>query len=185
MACIKGVGRSASVALAPDAPYMAAGTMAGAVDLSFSSSANLEIFKLDFQSDDRDLTLVGEIPSSERFHRLAWGKTGSGSEEFSLGLIAGGLVDGNIDLWNPLSLIRCFFPSLSYLRAIVQIELIAMSIFVISKLSSSRMLCGIVIQFPVRTRWTSIGSQRTREFFFFLILQNYFAKCCFVSTLFI
>ncbi|CAN6906040.1 unnamed protein product [Brassica oleracea] len=65
----------------------------------------LLIFKLDFQSDDRDLTLVGEIPSSERFHRLAWGKNGSGSEQFSLGLIAGGLVDGNIDLWNPLSLI--------------------------------------------------------------------------------
>ncbi|CAH8310208.1 unnamed protein product [Eruca vesicaria subsp. sativa] len=105
MACIKGVGRSASVALAPDAPYMAAGTMAGAVDLSFSSSANLEIFKLDFQSEDRDLPLVGEIPSSERFNRLAWGKNGSGSEEFSMGLIAGGLVDGNIDLWNPLSLI--------------------------------------------------------------------------------
>ncbi|KAJ0256748.1 WD40 repeat-containing protein [Hirschfeldia incana] len=104
MACIKGVDRSASVALAPDAPYMAAGTMAGAVDLSFSSSASLEIFKLDFQSDDRDLPLVGEIPCSERFHRLAWGKNGSGSDEFSLGLIAGGLGDGNIDLWNPLSL---------------------------------------------------------------------------------
>ncbi|CAH2058748.1 unnamed protein product [Thlaspi arvense] len=105
MACIKGVGRSASVALAPDAPYMAAGTMAGAVDLSYSSSANLEIFKLDFHSDDRDLTLAGKIPSSERFNRLAWGRNGSGSEDFSLGLIAGGLVDGNIHLWNPLSLI--------------------------------------------------------------------------------
>uniref|UniRef100_A0A1J3JSN5 Protein transport protein SEC31-like protein B n=1 Tax=Noccaea caerulescens TaxID=107243 RepID=A0A1J3JSN5_NOCCA len=105
MACIKGVGRSASVALAPDAPYMAAGTMAGAVDSYFSSSANLEIFKLDFQSDDRDLAPVGEIPSSERFNRLAWGRNGSGSDEFSLGIIAGGLVDGNIDLWNPLSLI--------------------------------------------------------------------------------
>ncbi|XP_013591688.1 PREDICTED: protein transport protein SEC31 homolog B-like isoform X2 [Brassica oleracea var. oleracea] len=104
MACIKGVDRSASVALAPDAPYIAAGTMAGAVDLSFSSSASLEIFKLDFQSDDRDLPLVGEIPCSERFHRLAWGRNGSGSDEFSLGLIAGGLGDGNIDLWNPLSL---------------------------------------------------------------------------------
>ncbi|KAK8639817.1 hypothetical protein V6N13_138184 [Hibiscus sabdariffa] len=106
MACIKGVNRSASVALAPDAPYMAAGTMAGAVDLSFSSSANLEIFKFDFQSDDRELPLVGECPSSERFNRLAWGKNGSGSDEFSLGLIAGGLVDGSIDLWNPLNLIR-------------------------------------------------------------------------------
>ncbi|MBA0655973.1 hypothetical protein Goklo_008384 [Gossypium klotzschianum] len=105
MACIKGVNRSASVALAPDAPYMAAGTMAGAVDLSFSSSASLEIFKLDFQNDDRELTVVGEYPSSERFNRLTWAKNGSASDEFSLGLIAGGLVDGNIDLWNPLTLI--------------------------------------------------------------------------------
>ncbi|PON84807.1 Guanine nucleotide-binding protein, beta subunit [Trema orientale] len=107
MACIKGVNRSASVALAPDAPYMAAGTMAGAVDLSFSSSANLEIFKLDFQSDDRELPVVGESPSSERFNRLSWSRpTDSGSEKFGLGLIAGGLVDGSIDVWNPLTLIR-------------------------------------------------------------------------------
>ncbi|KAJ7949218.1 protein transport protein SEC31-like B [Quillaja saponaria] len=105
MACIKGVNRSASVALAPDAPYLAAGTMAGAVDLSFSSSANLEIFKLDFQSDDQELPLVCESPSSERFNRLSWSKSGSDSEEFGLGLIAGGLVDGNIDIWNPLTLI--------------------------------------------------------------------------------
>lgn len=106
MACIKGVNRSASVALAPDAPYMAAGTMAGAVDLSFSSSANLEIFKLDFQSDDQELPLVAECPSSERFNRLSWGKNSSASEGFGLGLVAGGLVDGNIDIWNPLTLIR-------------------------------------------------------------------------------
>ncbi|XP_019412945.1 PREDICTED: protein transport protein SEC31 homolog B-like [Lupinus angustifolius] len=106
MASIKGVNRSASVALAPDAPYLAAGTMAGAVDLSFSSSASLEIFKLDFQSDDPELPLVAEFPSSERFNRLSWGRSGSGSDEFSLGLVAGGLVDGNIDIWNPLTLIR-------------------------------------------------------------------------------
>lgn len=106
MACIKSVNRSASVALAPDAPYIAAGTMAGAVDLSFSSFASLEIFKLDFQSDDRDLPLVGEFQSSERFNRLAWGRNGSGSDQYSLGLIAGGLVDGGIDIWNPLNLIR-------------------------------------------------------------------------------
>ncbi|KAJ9558180.1 hypothetical protein OSB04_012794 [Centaurea solstitialis] len=101
-ACIKEVNRSASVAFAPDAPFLAAGTMAGAVDMSFSSSANLEIYKLDFQSDDRNLPLSGAIPSSEPFNRLSWGKSpASGSEEFSLGLIAGGLVDGNIGIWNP------------------------------------------------------------------------------------
>ena len=106
MACIKGVNRSASVAVAPDAPYMAAGTMAGAVDLSFSSSANIEIFKLDLQSDDRDLPVVGESTSSERFNRLSWSKPAAGSQDFGLGLIAGGLVDGTIDIWNPLTLIR-------------------------------------------------------------------------------
>ncbi|KAG9459646.1 hypothetical protein H6P81_004154 [Aristolochia fimbriata] len=106
MACIKGVSRSATVAFAPAAPYLAAGTMAGAVDLSFSSSANLEIFKLDFQSDDPELPVVGECASSERFQRLSWGGNPlSASEEYALGLIAGGLVDGTIGVWNPLKLI--------------------------------------------------------------------------------
>ncbi|XP_010459526.1 PREDICTED: protein transport protein SEC31 homolog A-like [Camelina sativa] len=91
MDCINKVDRSAFVAFSPEAPFMATGTMAGAVDLSFSSSANLEIFELDFRSNDRDLKLVGHCSSSERFTRLAWG---------SYGLIAGGLVDGNIGLWN-------------------------------------------------------------------------------------
>ncbi|URE34597.1 transport protein [Musa troglodytarum] len=86
MACIKSAARSALVAFAPDAPYLAAGTMAGAVDLSFSSTANLEIFKLDFQSDAHDLPVAGACPSDERFNRLSWGKPPGSSEEFSLGL---------------------------------------------------------------------------------------------------
>ncbi|KAL5703467.1 hypothetical protein ACHQM5_028555 [Ranunculus cassubicifolius] len=106
MACIKSVNRSASTVFAPDAPYLASGTMAGAVDLSFSSSANLEIFKLDFTSDDRELPLVGEAPSTERFNRLSWGKAGSLTEEDPLGLIAGGLVDGNVNIWNPHKLLN-------------------------------------------------------------------------------
>ncbi|KAJ1696799.1 hypothetical protein LUZ63_005311 [Rhynchospora breviuscula] len=104
MACIKSAQRSALVAIAPDAPYFAAGTMAGAVDLSFSSSANLEIFKLDFQSDAPDLPLAASVPSPDRFNRLSWSKPAS-SKEFSLGLIAGGLGDGSIGVWNPSSMI--------------------------------------------------------------------------------
>ncbi|KAL2478412.1 Protein transport protein SEC31-like protein B [Forsythia ovata] len=104
--CIKVVNRSASSAFAPDGTYLAAGTMAGAVDLQFSSSANLDIFELDFVSDDRQLILAGTAPSSERFNRLSWGKGPANSDEFSVGLIAGGLVDGNIGLWNPNTLIR-------------------------------------------------------------------------------
>lgn len=88
MDCVNKVDRSAFVAFSPEAPSMAAGTMAGTVDMSFSSSSNLEIFELDFQSNDRDLTLVGHCSSSEQFNRLAWGSYGSNSN----GLIAGGLV---------------------------------------------------------------------------------------------
>ncbi|XP_057522031.1 protein transport protein SEC31 homolog B-like isoform X3 [Amaranthus tricolor] len=106
MTCIKSVNRSASVAMSPDSPYFAAGTMAGAVDLSFSTSAELEIYKLDFQSDDQDIPLIAQCTSSERFNRLSWGKHRSDSEDFSMGLIAGGLIDGTIGLWNPLPLIR-------------------------------------------------------------------------------
>ncbi|CAL9106090.1 unnamed protein product [Musa acuminata var. zebrina] len=106
MACIKSAARSALVAFAPDAPYLAAGTMAGAVDLSFSSSATLEIFKLDFQSDAHELPVAGACPSAERFNRLSWGKPpGSASEEYALGLVAGGLGDGSIGVWNPHKLI--------------------------------------------------------------------------------
>ncbi|GMH30630.1 hypothetical protein Nepgr_032473 [Nepenthes gracilis] len=105
MVCIKSVNRLAQVALSPEAPYLAAGTMFGAVDSTFSTSAYLEIFKLDFQSDDRVLPLLGQSPSSDRFYRLSWSKNGSKSEEFALGLIAGGHTDGTVGIWNPLSLI--------------------------------------------------------------------------------
>lgn len=109
MAAIKEVNRSATVAFSPDKPYLAAGTMAGAVDISFSTSANLDIYELDFQSDDRQLRLLGAVPSSEPFNRISWGKKPAGSEEFGLGLIAGGLNDGNIGIWNPVTLVRYFF----------------------------------------------------------------------------
>ncbi|GFP92420.1 protein transport protein sec31 homolog b [Phtheirospermum japonicum] len=108
--CIKGVNRSASTAFSPDGAYIAAGTMAGAVDLQFSSSANLDIFELDFVSDDRQLILAGTVPSTERFNRISWGKAPANSEDYSMGLIAGGLVDGNIGIWNPKHMI-CSDPS--------------------------------------------------------------------------
>lgn len=109
MAGIKGASRLATMAFAPDSPYLAAGTMAGAVDLSFSSSANLEIFKVDFQSEDWEMPVVGECSSSERFNRISWGRRPSGyAEEFALGLLAGGLADGSIGIWNPVKLMRWY-----------------------------------------------------------------------------
>jgi protein transport protein SEC31 len=39
---IKGVDRSATLAFCPTAPFLAAGSVAGAIDLSFSTSSALE-----------------------------------------------------------------------------------------------------------------------------------------------
>ncbi|XP_066391405.1 protein transport protein SEC31 homolog B-like isoform X5 [Miscanthus floridulus] len=106
MACIKSAQRAALTALAPDAPYIAAGTMTGAVDLSFSNSANIEIFRLDFQSDSPDLPLLASAPSPDRFNRLSWSRPGAvEGDSFALGLLAGGLSDGSVAVWNPLSMI--------------------------------------------------------------------------------
>ncbi|KAF7116515.1 hypothetical protein RHSIM_RhsimUnG0026200 [Rhododendron simsii] len=45
------------------------------------------IFKLDFQPEDREIPVVGESIISEWCNRLSWGKFCTGSEDFSLGLI--------------------------------------------------------------------------------------------------
>lgn len=104
---LKSIQRSATVAFAPMAQIMGVGTMAGAIDLSFSSSASLELLKLDFASTELDLPVLGSCVATERFNRLSWSNIGAGSlEEYPLGLIAGGLADGSIHLWNPAKLAR-------------------------------------------------------------------------------
>jgi len=117
---LKSIQRSATVAFAPMAQMMAVGTMAGAIDLSFSSSASLELLKLDFASTELDLPVLSSCVTAERFNRLSWGTFGAmgGSslqEEFPLGVIAGGLADGSIHLWNPAKLIRFCFGFLLFL----------------------------------------------------------------------
>ncbi|KAG8040397.1 hypothetical protein GUJ93_ZPchr1545g22263 [Zizania palustris] len=72
MACINSAQRAALTTLAPEAPYLTAGTMSGAVDMLFSASANIEIFGLDFQFDSLDLPLLASAPSADHFNRLSW-----------------------------------------------------------------------------------------------------------------
>lgn len=104
---LKSIQRSATVAFAPMAQVMAVGTMAGAIDSSFSSSANLELLKLDFASTDLDMPVLSSAGVPERFNRLSWSNVGAGSsEEFPYGVIAGGLADGSLHFWNPHKLLR-------------------------------------------------------------------------------
>ncbi|KAI5061484.1 hypothetical protein GOP47_0023989 [Adiantum capillus-veneris] len=107
MAAIKSVARSSNVAFGQTEPnLLALATQDGALDASFSASASLEIFKIDFSSSDSDLELLSSYTSSEKFNSIAWGTAGAGSAEQFYGLIATGQSDGTVSLWNPTSLIR-------------------------------------------------------------------------------
>lgn len=44
-------------------------------------------------------------PTSSRFSSLAWSEMTAMSREFPLGLIAGGMVDGHIHVWDPAKLV--------------------------------------------------------------------------------
>eukprot|EP00735_Rhodelphis_limneticus_P004984 TRINITY_DN1665_c0_g1::TRINITY_DN1665_c0_g1_i1::g.17806::m.17806 TRINITY_DN1665_c0_g1::TRINITY_DN1665_c0_g1_i1::g.17806 ORF type:complete len:1147 (-),score=366.04,sp/Q8L611/SC31B_ARATH/34.52/0.0,WD40/PF00400.27/8.4,WD40/PF00400.27/0.0072,WD40/PF00400.27/0.11,WD40/PF00400.27/48,WD40/PF00400.27/3e-05,WD40/PF00400.27/31,Sec16_C/PF12931.2/5.7e-09,Sec16_C/PF12931.2/1.5e+02,SRA1/PF07304.6/6.9e-10,Med15/PF09606.5/0.15 TRINITY_DN1665_c0_g1_i1:221-3661(-) len=101
--------RSAIVAWSPSTQHpalLAAGTVAGAYDASFSSEAQLEIFGVDFNSPNGELPVRGALASEERFHRLAWGLHGISSGTYPYGLIAGGMHDGTINVWNPAAILE-------------------------------------------------------------------------------
>ncbi|KAG8749554.1 protein transport protein S31 [Ceratobasidium sp. 428] len=93
---LKEVVRTATFAWSPGAiPTLATGTVAGALDASFSNDAHLEIWTPDLQ--DGNLTLGAEGGVS-RFNRLAWGYVNLDRPE---GVIAAGLESGQLELWDP------------------------------------------------------------------------------------
>lgn len=98
------VARCSTVSWSPisqQPTLMAAGTVAGAISDSFDASAHLELFSLDLGSRTGEMPLLGSVQTNERFHRLAWGTHGRDSGVFSHGIIAGGMVDGSIKVFNP------------------------------------------------------------------------------------
>lgn len=106
---IKEVKRSATVcwSTASSAPdFLATGTVAGAIDDSFASSAQLEIFSTSNRDRGNELRLLGSVDAPERFHRLAWGTKGIETQQFPYGLIAGGMTDGSVGFWNPAAVLR-------------------------------------------------------------------------------
>ncbi|KAI0826287.1 hypothetical protein BC629DRAFT_1434747 [Irpex lacteus] len=89
----------------PSLPLLATGTVAGALDESFSNNGQLEIWAPDFL-DKNEYDLGGEgqaepkvsVTTSSRFNRLAWGYTDGGRDR---GYLVAGMENGELDIWDP------------------------------------------------------------------------------------
>ena len=100
------INRGATVAWGPTsetASLVAAGTVAGAISDSFDASSTLELFSLDLGSASGEMPSLGSVQLPERFHALAWG-VGSDPESHPHGLLAGGMVDGTVKVFNPYAI---------------------------------------------------------------------------------
>eukprot|EP00210_Caulerpa_lentillifera_P002066 g1981.t1 len=107
MGYVRSIDRSAVVTFSPIAPYYLAGSAASAIDLNFSTASVLEVFKVDFTTPPPTLPIAGApITIGERFHSVSWGKTGAETKLHPLGLVAGGLEDGSVSLWDPNRIIQ-------------------------------------------------------------------------------
>lgn len=86
-------------------PYLATGTVSGALDDSFSSESLLELWQpfnsASSSNNHESLEPIARVNASARFNRIAWGSHGVSTQERPLGIIAGGLENGNVALWDP------------------------------------------------------------------------------------
>ncbi|GAA6019004.1 hypothetical protein JCM10207_006285 [Rhodosporidiobolus poonsookiae] len=103
---------------ASTSPLLACATVSGALDDSFSTTSYLEIYQPftppspnsattnfhDTTPSHNDLVNhqpLARIPVSARFNRIKWGSYGVSTGERPLGVIAGGLENGEVALWDP------------------------------------------------------------------------------------
>ncbi|CAD6913139.1 unnamed protein product [Tilletia controversa] len=87
-------------------PYLATGTVAGALDESFSNESTLELWQphADQQPSSKNNALapLASLSSSARFNRLAWGNVSSSRPK---GVLAAGLENGELALWDPVKIL--------------------------------------------------------------------------------
>ena len=97
--------RTAAFSWAPssaevDGLVMATGTVAGALDESFNNDSVLELWKLDATPDDTmnlSPSVLGSVNASARFNRLGWGFA---HRDKPHGLLAAGLENGEVGVWD-------------------------------------------------------------------------------------
>ncbi|KAI9459387.1 hypothetical protein F5148DRAFT_1218787 [Russula earlei] len=113
---LKEIHRTSTFAWSPlSAPLLATGTVAGALDESFSNDSQLEIWAPDFlKKQEYDLGGQGQkgprgsVSNSSRFNRIAWGKADGSRPE---GVIAAGMENGELGIWDPSKIVSHVNPS--------------------------------------------------------------------------
>ncbi|TFK70699.1 hypothetical protein BDN72DRAFT_794932 [Pluteus cervinus] len=104
---LKEIRRTSTFAWSPTEPLplLATGTVAGALDESFSNESQLELWSPNFfDKTEYELGGIGQngpagfVTDTARFNRLAWG-AGEGGR--SRGVIAAGMENGELVLWDP------------------------------------------------------------------------------------
>ncbi|KAH7882294.1 transport protein [Phlebopus sp. FC_14] len=108
----KEIHRTATFAWSPTAslPLIATGTVAGALDESFSNESQLEIWQPDFMNKNEfylgaelDSRPKGVVTDTSRFNRIAWGQV---HKDRSRGVIAAGMENGELTLWDPAKIVQ-------------------------------------------------------------------------------
>lgn len=102
MVKISDINRTSTFAWSLDSlPLLATGTVAGAVDIDFSSSATLDIW--DIFSPTSKSEPIFTAPVENKFYALAWSKPFEGR---SKGLLAGAFENGTVEFWDVATLIK-------------------------------------------------------------------------------
>lgn len=103
---LKEIHRTSTFAWYPgsESTLLATGTVAGALDESFSNNGQLEIWAPDFAAkNEYDVGAEGHpgpkasVTTSSRFNRLAWGYSHGAGDR---GVLVAGMENGDLDIWN-------------------------------------------------------------------------------------
>ena len=83
---------------------LACGSVAGALGDNFDAEATLEIYSLALEEGGESMPKLGAVRTHDRFNRITWGSI-TGPED-PYGLIAGGLVDGTVQIWDARAIVE-------------------------------------------------------------------------------
>lgn len=102
------IPRTATFAWSPSTlqtsePYVATGTVAGALDENFSNESVLEIWQPSYSKETPSVNPIATTQTSAKLNRLAWGYV---SQNTPKGLLAAGLENGELGVWDADKVIK-------------------------------------------------------------------------------